>query len=98
MPGRNCHRGEACFYCDAPLSPRHEHDHMPVPQRHGGTEAVATCINCHDLKDRMDLRHWPVEDLFRGWREMPPVGRLLMSKVYANLLDLRRAAAEQESA
>lgn len=27
---------ETCFYCGRFLSPRHEHDHFPIPRRAGG--------------------------------------------------------------
>ncbi|MCB9441144.1 MAG: HNH endonuclease [Mycolicibacterium sp.] len=59
---RNCSRpecdAEECFYCGAFLSRRHEHDHFPIPVRAGGTDVVAACVNCHDLKDRLPLRDW----------------------------------------
>lgn len=48
-----------CHYCDAPLSPRHEHDHFPIPRQAQGTETVPVCLNCHDLKDRVSLDAWP---------------------------------------
>jgi hypothetical protein len=41
-----------CFYCDTPLDGPHEHDHAPIPWRHGGRETVPTCQRCHSLKDR----------------------------------------------
>lgn len=47
-----CRCSEACFYCDRPLAPtRHDHDHFPIPNRHGGTELVAACHECHTCKD-----------------------------------------------
>lgn len=46
-----------CFYCEMPLAFRHEHDHFPVPANAGGSETVATCMNCHELKDRTPFRH-----------------------------------------
>jgi hypothetical protein len=54
-----CHEHHRCFYCDQPLSPRHEHDHYPVPASCGGVETVPACINCHDLKDRVAVEDWP---------------------------------------
>ena len=48
-----------CFYCGRFLSPRHEHDHFPIPRRAGGEATVAVCIDCHDLKDRFPLDAWP---------------------------------------
>ena len=68
---------ETCFYCGTLLSRRHEHDHFPVPKRAGGTETVAACVNCHDLKDRTPLAAWPVAatlDAVRGLISVfPPV-------------------------
>ncbi len=83
-----------CFYCDARLSSRHEHDHMPVPARHDGEETVPTCLNCHDLKDRLTLSNWAPEAMFEAWSEMTPTARIYTAKVYAMLLDLRAARAE----
>lgn len=51
---------ETCFYCDAYLARRHDHDHFPVPTCCNGTETVPACLNCHELKDRIPLEHWPV--------------------------------------
>jgi hypothetical protein len=48
-----------CCFCGSPLSSRHEHDHFPRPARHGGDQVFPICLNCHDLKDRMDLRGVP---------------------------------------
>lgn len=51
-----CDCGGPCFYCGRALSQhRHEHDHFPIPWRHGGEDTVATCRECHSLKDRCDL-------------------------------------------
>lgn len=84
-----------CFYCDASLSPRHEHDHWPTAKRHGGTDAVAICLNCHDLKDRVPLNDWPVELVAQAFAEAGPIGRLLIAKVAALYADMK---AEQERA
>ena len=54
-----CFDCDDCFYCGRFLSPRHEHDHFPVPRRAGGEATVAVCIDCHDLKDRFPLEAWP---------------------------------------
>lgn len=48
-----------CFYCDSPVT-RHEHDHAPIPQRHGGAVTVVACIMCHSLKDRHPMEKWPL--------------------------------------
>lgn len=46
-----------CLYCSMPLPKRHEHDHMPVPARHGGKITHCVCMNCHELKDRTRIDH-----------------------------------------
>ena len=80
----------SCFYCNAVLSPRHEHDHFPIPARHGGETTVPVCINCHDMKDRVPLKDWPVSLVLEGWEGMSPAGRMLAAKTYAVLLDQTR--------
>lgn len=91
MSSYQCHEGEVCFYCDAVVSPRHEHDHAPIPLRHGGAETVVACLNCHDLKDRLALRNWPASLVMEGWGDMSPAARLLTAKVY--LIGLQRMEA-----
>jgi hypothetical protein len=82
-----------CFFCDVSLSPRHEHDHYPVPQRHGGTETVPTCLNCHDLKDRVPLAGWPSEVLAPAMEQAGPLGRVLLAKLAALTFDATNNAA-----
>ncbi len=54
-----------CFYCGDPVAPgRVEQDHFPIPASCGGTQTVAACIQCHDLKDRTSWETLPVE--FKG--------------------------------
>jgi hypothetical protein len=50
-----------CFYCGASMDDRHEHDHFPVPRVAKGTAVVSTCLDCHDLKDRIPVANWPIE-------------------------------------
>lgn len=69
-PGAKRHHCERCFYCRAPLPTRHEHDHYPTPERAGGTRVVATCLNCHDLKDRTALDQWPAVDREAAYEEL----------------------------
>ena len=57
------------LYCNRFLSPRHEHDHFPLPRRAGGIATVPACIDCHDLKDRYPNFAWPVYllgSIFKG--------------------------------
>lgn len=83
-----------CFYCEAPLSPRHEHDHFPIPVRDGGDDTVCACINCHDMKDRQPLNEWPVEVAVAaqaevwGTAEKPhPMARIYFAKLLALMSD-----------
>jgi hypothetical protein len=92
----------ACFYCGAPLSSRHEHDHYPVPQRHGGDRTVPACLNCHDLKDRLPLREWPAAAKKQAMEEFMaavPFGpaRILWAKVVMLALDETRAPRDQDA-
>ena len=88
MSKANCTRGcGPCFYCETPLSPRHEHDHFPIPARAGGEDTVPTCLNCHDFKDRVVLNNWSSELLAQAWAEAGPMGRILIAKsaaIFAN--------------
>jgi hypothetical protein len=87
---------DRCFYCDTPLSSRHEHDHFPVPEELGGAETVPACVNCHDLKDRVLLRDWPIGAVAAGVKaltEAPPPrgpGRVLWAK-WLRTIQLRAA-------
>ena len=72
---------ETCFYCSRFVSPRHEHDHFPIPRRAGGSSTVPVCIDCHDLKDRYPLFSWPVHligPIFRGC-DVEPAMELLVA-------------------
>lgn len=72
-----------CFYCRMPLGGFHEHDHAPIPQRNGGTDVVPTCVNCHNLKDRVPARNWPVELQIQALEECGPLGRIYLAKAFA---------------
>lgn len=76
-----------CTYCDQALSPRHEHDHFPVPKSLGGTDVVPVCLSCHDLKDRVPITKWPQEVFWEAFKDVlhgPP--RILVAKVLTELL------------
>ncbi len=60
-PKNGCREHERCYYCEAALSTRHEHDHYPIPASCGGMKTVPACVNCHDLKDRVPVEDWPAE-------------------------------------
>lgn len=72
---------ETCFYCGRLVSPRHEHDHFPIPRLAGGIATVPACINCHDLKDRFPIGNWSIYMLaptFKGC-EAPLAMELLVA-------------------
>jgi hypothetical protein len=79
--------GGVCFYCDATLSPRHEHDHFPIAKRHDGESTVPVCLNCHDLKDRIPSNNWPGSLMVQAFLDAGPMGRLLIAKCAAILAD-----------
>jgi hypothetical protein len=85
----SCHDCQKCFYCDTALSPRHEHDHFPIPARNGGRHTVPACINCHDMKDRVPLDDWSLSAVEDAWGGMSPAARIFMGKGYAMMSDLR---------
>lgn len=85
----------ACFYCETPLAPRHEHDHFPLPARAGGGDTVPTCLNCHDFKDRVPLDGWPVELVMQAFNEAGPMGRILIAKSAAIYANFRADRAEE---
>ena len=49
-----------CFYCGVMFchSAKNAGDHMPIPERNGGTDIVPCCAGCHDMKDRIPLYEW----------------------------------------
>ena len=81
-----------CFYCDNPLSKRHEHDHFPVPARAGGKHVVAACYNCHDLKDRMTVAEWPVSMQFLGTRDLIVALGIKPDRLPADVVDVPERA------
>lgn len=61
-----------CHYCDTILPLRYELDHFPVPGCAGGTETVPVCLTCHDLKDRVALKNWPLEAVANAVEDLTP--------------------------
>lgn len=82
-----------CFYCRMPLGGFHEHDHAPIPARHGGVDTLPVCVNCHNLKDRLPLSNLPVELMFQALAECGPVGRIFLAKTFAIAQDLEAEEA-----
>lgn len=84
----DCSGCTQCVFCAVPLSPRHEHDHMPVPAAAGGRDWEPACMNCHDLKDRMPSSDWPIDAFWSAWADAPPLSKILMAKLVADQLRL----------
>jgi hypothetical protein len=97
---RRCEK--ECLYCDAMLSTRHEHDHYPLPVRHGGKETVCVCVNCHDLKDRVPLERWGDMDrtmaAFSGlWGKADPLERIVLSKLLVLFMEATQVLEQGET-
>ena len=94
---------ESCFYCDSifAISASAVGDHFPVPKRHGGTECVPCCIQCHSLKDRMKLADWNMQMVAKVIADFPKLSRetrIFLSKCMMMMQDLQKErthAAEQ---
>lgn len=78
-----CATCTTCFYCRGALSPRHEHDHMPIPKEARGVRTVPACVNCHDLKDRVPVDRWPLSMYEEAFEVLnTTAGRLLLGKLF----------------
>lgn len=53
----SCQVCTRCAYCGEPVG-HHDHDHVPIPYRHGGREVVPACADCHRLKDYLSFEKW----------------------------------------
>lgn len=79
---------DPCFFCHAPLvAVRHEHDHFPIPWRHGGRETVPTCARCHDIKERIPLHRWSPAQIAAGDEGLTWKGVLWVQTILARLDD-----------
>jgi len=74
-----------------PLSQRHEHDHFPIPERHGGDAICCVCINCHDLVDRgqdVGPSAW-----IEAWHVMTPPVRIALARMMRAYWDQKARAS-----
>jgi hypothetical protein len=83
---------QECFYCNRTFTTSRsaQGDHFPIPQRHGGTEAVPCCPMCHKLKDTIILDNWPsglYNELAKDFCKYSPTTRLFLAKVMHVFLD-----------
>ena len=81
-----------CFYCDAMFchTAKKHGDHMPMPERNGGTDLVPCCAACHDMKDRIPLHEWhPTawKEINASWPLYGRYTRLFLAKALALMSD-----------
>jgi hypothetical protein len=75
-----------------PLSKRHEHDHFPIPARHGGAATCCVCINCHDLVDRGQDEIGP-SAFIEAWHSMTPPARIAVARLMRAYWDQKKRIA-----
>jgi len=64
-----------CFFCDGIAEDILEKDHFPVPVSAGGNQTVPSCYSCHSMKDRYNLRDWPIVWTTRVLADFPKLNR-----------------------
>ena len=90
MSGKERHRDEPCFYCEALVRTTGRGDHFPVPKRNGGVLTVPICDTCHDMKDRFNLDDWPapwITVVLTQWPILRRETRLFLAKTMSLLSD-----------
>jgi hypothetical protein len=93
-----------CYYCGVLYchSAKKTGDHMPIPERNGGTETVPCCAGCHDMKDRIPLYDWhnlAWKEIDASWPLYGRYTRLWLSKCLALWSDSNaRIEAERQKA
>tara|TARA_B100000405_G_scaffold277843_1_gene220373 strand:+ start:195 stop:653 length:459 start_codon:yes stop_codon:yes gene_type:complete len=56
-----------CFFCEAVVPNHHlERDHWPVSKKFGGRVTIDSCGTCHHMKDRTNIRDWPINWFVRA--------------------------------
>ncbi len=56
-----------CFYCEAVVATDLLHkDHWPVQKKFGGRVTIDSCGTCHHMKDRTNIRDWPINWFVRA--------------------------------
>jgi hypothetical protein len=75
-------------------------DHMPVPERNGGTDIVPCCAGCHDMKDRIPLSQWndvAWNEIHQSWPLFGRYTRLFLAKALSLMSDFNiKAEAERQ--
>jgi hypothetical protein len=81
-----------CFYCGVMYchSAKVNGDHMPIPERNGGTDIVPCCAGCHDMKDRIPLYEWhhlAWNEIKASWPLYGRYTRLFLAKTLSLMTD-----------
>jgi hypothetical protein len=81
-----------CFYCDVLFchSSKKQGDHMPTPERNGGTNMVACCPACHDMKDRIPMTEWHSlawKEINLSWSSYGRYTRIFLAKALSLMSD-----------
>lgn len=91
-----------CYYCGAMFchSAKKAGDHMPIPERNGGTDIVPCCSACHDMKDRIPLWQWHAaanKEISEQWPLFGRYTRLFLAKCLSVMSDFNmQAEAERQ--
>jgi len=75
------------MYCH---SAKKNGDHMPIPERNGGTDIVPCCSACHDMKDRIPLTEWHSvawKEINASWPSYGRYTRLFLAKALSLMTD-----------
>jgi hypothetical protein len=92
-----------CYYCGAMFchSAKKAGDHMPIPERNGGTDIVPCCSACHDMKDRIPLSKWHAVawvEIEAQWHLYGRYTRLFLAKTLAVMSDsIAKTEAENKN-
>jgi len=93
-----------CFYCGVMYchSTKVTGDHMPMPERNGGTDIVPCCSACHDMKDRIPLHQWHSmawKEINEQWPLFGRYTRIYLAKSLSVMSDYNdRCRAERQNA
>lgn len=88
---------QTCLYCDATyvVSRTAPGDHFPLAKRHGGSDCVPCCRECHSLKDRLRLDEWNPLMINKVCADFPRLSRethIFLAKCIDSLNEANEAA------
>lgn len=88
----------SCCYCDGPIDEAHEHDHAPIPKRHGGEQVMPVCTRCHNIKDRLMDAYWDQEKMLEAIEGLDTNARIIVATACAMYHDARHKSTDEEAA